>query len=135
VPAFVAALKKQGVTLATPPLPYTSNGSPLGDPSSAQGEAPTVIGKLKGAGVTSVILFTDIAMTGALTKFATQQEYRPEWVMTGYGYQDISLPRTGYDQEQWSPVRHREPLPLVVSTNIADVARLVLGPNKATTDP
>jgi hypothetical protein len=100
--AFVAALKKLGVTLATPPLEYTANGSPTGDPVTAQQEAPALISKLKDAGVTSVIVFTDIGMTDALTKVATQQQFSPEWLMTGYQYQDITLLARNYDQEQWS---------------------------------
>ena len=103
VDLFVASLKKQGVTLATPPLAFTANGSPLGDTTTAQAEAPTLVGRLKAAGVTSVIMFTDVAMTGSLTKFATRQEYRPEWVMTGYSYQDLTLlGRASYDQDQWA---------------------------------
>ena len=62
-----------------------------------------MISKLKAAGVSSVVLFTDIAMTGAMTKIATQQQYSPEWLITGYQYQDISLlARTSYDQDQWA---------------------------------
>jgi hypothetical protein len=100
--AFVASLKKQGVTLATPPLEYTSNGSPTGDPATAQQEAPALISKLKDSGVTSVALFTDLGMTKALTEVAKSQQYSPEWIITGYQYQDISLLARGYDQEEWS---------------------------------
>ncbi len=137
-PAFLAALKKQGVTLATPPLDYTANGSPLGDPVTAQTEAPLIVAKLKSAGITSVILFTDIGMTGALTKVAATQEYRPEWVMTGYGYQDISLlARTSYDQDEWSHAFGIGNLtPVVRSANIAKtIPDWYWGPKTSTTDP
>jgi len=137
-PAFLAALKKQGVTLATPPLNYTANGSPLGDPVTAQTEAPLIIAKLKSAGITSVIMFTDIGMTGALTKVAATQEYRPEWVMTGYGYQDISLlARTSYDQDEWSHAFGIGNLnPVIRSANIATtLTDWYWGPKTATTDP
>ena len=59
----------------------------------AQEAAPGIITKLKTAGVTSVIMFTDIAQGGAMTKVATQQEYSPEWVLTAYQYQDVALAR------------------------------------------
>ena len=64
--------------------------------------APTLITKLKGAGVTSVILFTDIAMTGSLTKAATKQDFHPEWIITGAQYQDVTILARSYDQEQWA---------------------------------
>ncbi len=120
VDSFVASLKKAGVTLSTPPITYTTNGSPLGDPAQAQIEAPTIIGKLKAEGITSPIMFTDIAMTGAMTKIATQQQYSPEWIMTGYQYQDITLlARPSYDQDQWAHAFGISGLwPLVESANV-----------------
>ena len=104
VELFQSTLKKKyGVTLATPPLEYTANGSPLGDPAKAQVEAPTVVEKLKAAGVTTVIMFTDVGMSGAMTKYATTQDYKPEWVTTGFVYQDLALlGRASYDQDQWN---------------------------------
>jgi hypothetical protein len=99
---YQAAMKKQGVTLTVPPLEYTANGSPTGDPAKSQQEAPALIAKLKDAGVTSVVLFTDLGMTNALTQVAAQQEYSPEWIITGFWYQDISVIARSYDQEQWS---------------------------------
>ena len=53
-------------------------------------------------GVTTVFLFTDVAMTTALLKQATQQEFRPEWVITAYQYQDLSILSRNYDLDQWS---------------------------------
>jgi hypothetical protein len=82
---------------------YTGNGTPIGDATKAQEEAPPIIQKLKAEGVTSVVLFTDIGMTGALTKAATAQDYRPEWIITGTQYQDVVfLARSNYDQSQWA---------------------------------
>jgi hypothetical protein len=83
-------------------LPYTSNGSTLGDTTSAQEAAPVIVSKLKGANVTSVFLFTDVAMTGAVLKQATQQEFKPEWIITAYQYQDLSILSRPYDQDQWA---------------------------------
>lgn len=103
ISAFVTAFAKYGGKLATKPLEYTSNGSTVGDPATAEEQAPTIISALKAAGVTSVIMFTDVSMGGSMTKVATQQEYRPEWVTTGYNYQNLALlARTSYDQDQWA---------------------------------
>jgi hypothetical protein len=81
---------------------YTSNGSTVGDPVTAQQQAPTIITKLKSLGVNNVIMFTDASMTGALTEQATQQEYMPEWTIAAYQYQDLALLARGYDQDQWA---------------------------------
>ena len=86
----------------------TQNGGPkitqaVGyDPTNAQvaDEAPTLITKLKSAGVTSVVLFADNSLIPALTKSATAQEFSPEWVFTGYGYQDYDGFARTYDQDQ-----------------------------------
>jgi hypothetical protein len=99
---FLAGLKKQSVSLAIPPLEYTGNGSPTGDPAIAAQEAPAIISKLKDAGITTVALFTDLGMTKALTVAAASQEYTPEWMITGYQYQDISLLARSYDQGEWA---------------------------------
>ncbi len=100
--AFTTPFTRAGGKLATPALTYPWNGSPLGDPTSAQEHAPPIISKLKGAGVTSVILFTDVAMTGALTKAAEAQEFSPEWILTGFQYQDIAFLARQYDQDQFA---------------------------------
>ncbi len=103
IATFTKAFAKYGGTLATPPLEYPTNGAPLGDDALAQEAAPGIITKLKTAGVTSVIMFTDIAQGGAMTKVATQQEYSPEWVLTAYQYQDVALlARNAYDQDQFA---------------------------------
>ncbi len=137
IDAVVSSFKAEGIKLATPPLEYTTNGSPLGDLETAQREAPQVISKLKATGVSSVVLFTDIAMTGALTKIATQQQYAPEWLITGYQYQDISLlARTSYDQDQWAHAFGISNLfPYVNGANTNQtLAAWYWGPNRGTTD-
>ena len=115
--AFNATFKRYHGTLATPALGYTANGSPLGDPTTSSEEAPTIITKLEAAGVTSVILFTDIAMTGALTTAATKQDYRPEWIITGAQYQDVTILARNYDQEQWAHAFGIANLPPAIKTS------------------
>jgi hypothetical protein len=81
---------------------YPGTSSVTGDPTVAQEQAPTIVTKLKDAGVTTVILLADSAMVGALTKQATAQDYHPEWIMTSFNYHDLSLFARGYDQDQWA---------------------------------
>jgi hypothetical protein len=99
--SFTAQLAKYKAKL-TASLPYVANGSTLGDPTTAQEAAPNIVAKLKSEGVTSVFLFTDVAMNTAVTSQATSGDYHPEWIITGYEYQDISILSRGYDQNQWA---------------------------------
>jgi hypothetical protein len=56
-----------------------------------QEEAPTLVAKLKDAGVTTVLLFTTFPMNQAVLKAADTLEYHPEWVFSGMGAQDIEI--------------------------------------------
>src|SRR6476646_8211476 len=55
-------LKKYGATFAAD-ASYTATGTTIGDPTSAQEQAPVIVAKMKQAGVTTMVLFTDVAMT------------------------------------------------------------------------
>ena len=79
---------------------YQATGSPRGDPATAQQQVPVILTKLKEAGVTTVILFTDVAMTNALMLEATKQEWYPEWFLTGTVYHDLALLARQYPPEQ-----------------------------------
>ncbi|MFI5046832.1 MAG: hypothetical protein ACHQIG_07180 [Acidimicrobiia bacterium] len=87
----------------------TKNGGPklaveVGfDPNNAQqaaDSAATFIQKFKDAGVTSVILFAPGPLVTGLMTEATAQDYHPEWVFTGYGYQDYDGFARTYPQDQ-----------------------------------
>ena len=70
-----------------------------------QEQAPSIVSRLKDAGVTTVITFADGAMTGmvgALTKQATAQEWFPEWAESGLTYTDLDYYARQYDQQQWA---------------------------------
>jgi hypothetical protein len=68
-----------------------------------QAKAPTIITRLKDAGVNNVVLFGGNNVTTALTKAATQQEFFPEWTMTSFQVQELDLyARGNYDQQQWA---------------------------------
>jgi len=64
-------------------------------------EAAGMIAQLKARGVTSVVCVCDPVLPLFLTTQATQQEYRPEWVITGTALTDVDLLGQIYDPEQW----------------------------------
>ena len=80
---------------------------PTPRPRSAayQEQAPTLIAKLKHAGVTTVVNFAGAGLTasatGSFTKQATSQDWFPEWVVSGVRLQGPRLLRPLIDQEQW----------------------------------
>jgi len=99
---FLKTFKANKGTLITPALEYQAAGGTLGDATSAQAQAPTIIAKFKDAGVTSVFLFSDSQMDKALTAQATVQDYHPEWLLTTFQFADLGLLSRSYDQAQWA---------------------------------
>jgi hypothetical protein len=79
---------------------YVGSGGALGDAATAQQEAPVMVQRMKDAGVTTVVLFTDRAMNAALMEQATAQDWFPEWFMTGSGYYDLAALAVGLPEEQ-----------------------------------
>jgi hypothetical protein len=136
IDAFTETFAKYGGKLATPPLEFVTNGSSFGDQTLAQAAAPGLVAKLKTAGVTSVIMFTDLATGGAMTKVATQQEYSPEWLLTAYQYQDVALlARDAYDQEQFAHAFGLSVLyPLTTAAAPAPLSAWYWGPGRSTTE-
>ena len=61
-----------------------------------------MITRLKDAGVTTVVLFTDLSMNLALLTQANQQEYHPEWLQTGFLFSEIPPISRLMNQEQWA---------------------------------
>jgi hypothetical protein len=70
------------------------------NPDAVQAAAPTVVTRLKSAGVTTIVPFTSAANVQALMENASKQDYFPEWFFTGASYQDIGLLARGYPPEQ-----------------------------------
>jgi hypothetical protein len=79
---------------------YTGSGGALGDPTVAQEQAPVMVTRMKNAGVTTVVLFTDVAMNKALMEQATAQQWSPEWFVTGAGYFDLPVLAQQYPDAQ-----------------------------------
>jgi len=97
---FKSELKKYGGTLASS-NDYRSSGVYLGEPVLAQEQAPIVVTRMKDAGVTTVILFSDLAMNQQMMSQATKQNWFPEWFVTGALFQDLGLFARTYDQDQF----------------------------------
>jgi hypothetical protein len=72
------------------------------DSTKFQEAAPTLLSRLKAAGVTTVVLFAEPTMVRALMAAATSQDYAPEWIITGYLFHDFDGFGRTNDQEQMS---------------------------------
>jgi hypothetical protein len=96
--AVFEALKDQladnGIDLATD-IEFTL------DLARAQENARTNIGRLKEAGVTTIIYYGDPLTPGSLTKEATAQDYHPEWILGPNLLMDTSLFARQTDMQQW----------------------------------
>ncbi len=84
-----------GVTL-DPLIPYRL------DPLTLQEQATTIIASLKSAGVTSIVFAGDAIAPRDFTLAATEQEYFPEWILSGTVLVDTSVFARTYDQQQWA---------------------------------
>jgi len=92
---LIDALSKCGIT------PKTDVSFFL-DTTKSQETARTVVSKLKGAGVTSVIFLGDPLNPIYMTKEATAQEWFPEWIIGPTVYVDTTVFGRRYDQKQWA---------------------------------
>ena len=89
-PQFVDYFKKYGGTIANENS-YPADGSTFGDTTVSEEHAPTMVTRMKAAGVTTVIMLSDFSMNKALMDNATKQEWYPEWFFTGAVYADIGI--------------------------------------------
>ena len=89
---FESTAKKEGLKLAPGADLIYSVPLDTSDASQVQQqEAPTLIAKLKDAGVTTVMLYAPYTMTGHLFRAADGLDYHPEWIFPGYGVSDIEI--------------------------------------------
>ena len=79
---------------------YPGQGGAPGDPVVAQQQAPTIVQRMKDAGVTTVVLVTDRAMNQALMDNAESQDWHPEWFFTATGYTDLPVLAAGLPETQ-----------------------------------
>jgi hypothetical protein len=94
------------------------------DVAKAPEVAPGIIARMKAAGVTTVVFLGDPIMPIYLTKAATQQDYFPEWVVTGTGFTDSTAVARLYDQRQWAHAFGLSSLPVRTPREIGDAWRL-----------
>ena len=74
---------------------------PLNFNQSSQ-TATNVVAQMKAAGVTTVMCMCDPLLPYFATPQANQQDYRPEWLVAGFGATDTDIVGQLYDQSQWS---------------------------------
>ena len=92
---------KYGVTLKVM-SPFTGAIGPGADPAQTQRQAGPLIQKMKDAKVTSLIYSGDPLSPAIFTKEATNQQYFPEWILTGSALTDTSIFARTYDKLQWN---------------------------------
>jgi hypothetical protein len=92
---FEDQLAGDGVEL-TDRVPY------ILDLTRAAEDSATIVARLKDKGVTSVIFAGDGFFPIYLTAAATQQDYNPEWIITGSLGTDVTALARRYDQKQWA---------------------------------
>lgn len=63
--------------------------------------APTIIAKMKEAGVTTIIFIGDPIMPIYLTRAAEAANYHPEWIITGTPLVDTTVLGRFYEPNQW----------------------------------
>ncbi len=86
--------------------------------------AASIIAKLKAAGCTTVVFLGDPIMPIYLTKAATQQNYHPEWIVTGTVLTDTTALARNYDQSQWAHAFGVSTLPVRTPHDDADAYRI-----------
>ena len=72
------------------------------DFNQAAQTATNVVSQLKAAGVTTVLCWCDPVLPYFATTQATQQDYGPEWVISGFALTDSDLAGQLYDRQQWA---------------------------------
>ena len=129
---FKSYFKKYGGTVASENS-YPANGSTFGDSTVSEEQAPTIVTRMKSAGVTTVIMLSDFSMNKALMDNATKQEWFPEWFFTGAIYADIGILSRAYPTEQSRarvrpvvphPVHRARPAAAAAATSVVDPDRL-----------
>jgi hypothetical protein len=94
------------------------------DPGTLAEQASTAIARLQAANVTTVIIGGDPIAPKTFTEVATQQGYRPEWVLNGAALQDTTAFGRTYDQDQWSHAFGISSLAARVANGLGDAERL-----------
>ncbi len=110
--ATEAALNDAGVEL-TERIPYEL------DPARLQEQAANAIARFKDAGVTSIIFTGDPVAPATFTTEATNQDYFPEWIITGSALVDTTAAARSFDQQQWAHAFGISPLAARISPEVS----------------
>src|SRR5699024_2439211 len=86
--------------------------------------ARTIVGRLKSEGVITVIFHGDPIMPIYLTQAATDQNWFPEWIISGTVLTDTSTMGRMYDQDQWANAFGVSSLPVPVAPEMGEAWRL-----------
>ena len=91
---FLKTFRKYGGTV-------TSVGTvPSNVPDDVQNVAPTLVSRMKAAGVTTVMTFGDFTVLRIVMEAASKQEWHPEWFLTGAQVQDIGILMRGFPTDE-----------------------------------
>lgn len=102
---FEQQLKKFGLKLASKAeytVPVNESVANAGSAGDVAEQLPTLITKLKDAGVTTLVMFSNNTATGTASKAMNNQDWFPEVVVTSYPYDDLDILARSFDQEVWS---------------------------------
>ena len=124
---FNKTAAKYGVKFAPGAMiSYPATDDPFGNPTVAQEQAPVDIAKFKSAGVTTILLLADSAMTKGLLSQATANDYHPEWIIGSFQYNDLGFFSRQYDQDQFAHAFGISNLPPGVKEDVAPTANPAL---------
>jgi hypothetical protein len=102
---FEQQLKKWGIKLAQKAeytVPVNESVANAGTAGDVAEQLPTLVTKLKSAGVTTLVNFANNTATTNATKAMNSQDWFPEIVVTTYPYTDLDILARSFDQEVWS---------------------------------
>ena len=88
---FTDTFADEGGKLAIAPLSYPVLTDSSQQSASDQELAPTIVARLKDAGVTTVVNFAAFGMAQQLFRAAESLDYHPEWFFPGANSQDIEI--------------------------------------------
>lgn len=112
---FENLLSRYGIKL-TKKVAYTY------DVARAQNDAANILSQMKDAGVTTLLCACDPLTPIFFTKGATEQQYYPEWLITGTALIDTTFFGRTYDQTQWSNAFGISPIPIFPDDGVSETA-------------
>ncbi len=101
-------------TLSQAGIPVSTMVGYSDDLNSVQTQATNIVQQLQSAGTTTIVCLCDTLTPIFLTKAATTQGYFPEWLQTGFLYEDADQVGRLYDQSQWAHDFGVSSLPVMV---------------------